>query len=151
MLESIASSLLTKYLGDYVEGNSLQTFIWHNKGLDSKNLQVSVSSGNVQLKSLNLKKSALKDLELPIVIKEGLSRFWYCLTSRIFGAVINEDPVVQSWIRSCNCSHFTSFSSLWTKRKNSSTFFLQRLFLLCRDQQGKKKRGPLLQSKVGYS
>jgi len=59
MLESIASSLLTKYLGDYVEG------------LDSKNLQVSVGSGDVVLKSLNLKKSALRELELPITVKEG--------------------------------------------------------------------------------
>jgi hypothetical protein len=43
----------------------------HGSGLDSKNLELSVSSGDVVLKSLSLKKSALKDLELPIRVKEG--------------------------------------------------------------------------------
>jgi hypothetical protein len=60
MLESLVSSLLTKYLGDYIEG------------LDSDNLNIGVTSGNVVLTNLRLKKSALESLELPIIIKEGM-------------------------------------------------------------------------------
>eukprot|EP01122_Echinamoeba_exundans_P003714 TRINITY_DN1378_c0_g1_i1.p1 TRINITY_DN1378_c0_g1~~TRINITY_DN1378_c0_g1_i1.p1 ORF type:complete len:3355 (-),score=763.88 TRINITY_DN1378_c0_g1_i1:110-10174(-) len=59
MLESIVSSLLTKYLGDYVEG------------LDTNNLNIGITKGDVVLANLRLKKSALDGLELPVVIKEG--------------------------------------------------------------------------------
>jgi hypothetical protein len=63
-------------------------------GLDSKNLQVSVSSGDVMLKSLNLKKSALKDLELPIVVKEGTGTLQFVLIVRFPWAVIDENTLV---------------------------------------------------------
>jgi hypothetical protein len=59
MLESIAASLLTKYLGDYVEG------------LDANNLKLNLSAGDAVLTNLKLKKSALETLELPITIKNG--------------------------------------------------------------------------------
>lgn len=39
-----------------------------------------MTSGDVVLKSLSLKKSALKDLELPIVVREGTSLIqWFFL------------------------------------------------------------------------
>lgn len=40
-------------------------------GLDSKDLKLEVTSGNVVLKNLKLKRSALRELELPVEIKEG--------------------------------------------------------------------------------
>ncbi len=60
MFESIIASILSSYLGDYIEG------------LERENLALSVFSGNVVLENLQLKKEALADLQLPITIKEGL-------------------------------------------------------------------------------
>jgi hypothetical protein len=56
---SLASGILSRYLGDYVEG------------LDSQNLEISLLSGSVELKNLKLKASALEKLDLPVTVKEG--------------------------------------------------------------------------------
>merc|ERR1711974_380801 len=60
ILESIASSLLTKYLGDYIEG------------LDKEHLSIALEAGDVTLGPLRFKKEALSELNLPITIKEGV-------------------------------------------------------------------------------
>jgi len=60
LLERLASKILTTYLGEYVEG------------LDADNLSLNLSKGDVVLSNLRFKKSALQDIELPIVVKEGL-------------------------------------------------------------------------------
>jgi len=60
MLESIASSLLSKYLGQYVEGLE-----------DSKNLKFSIGKGDVMLKNLRLKKTVLDEMDLPVQVSEG--------------------------------------------------------------------------------
>jgi vacuolar protein sorting-associated protein 13A/C len=59
VLESLAASLLEKYLGQYVSG------------FQKDNLKFSLSSGNAVLENLELKKEALDDLELPITVKAG--------------------------------------------------------------------------------
>lgn len=72
MLESIVSTLLTKYLGEYIEG------------VDTKSLNISVWSGTrwcvdflynflgkVELKDLKLKRSAFESLDIPIVVLQG--------------------------------------------------------------------------------
>jgi len=59
MFENIVAAILSKYLGDYVEG------------LESENFSLSIYSGNVVLTDLKLKKHCLSQLELPIVVKEG--------------------------------------------------------------------------------
>jgi hypothetical protein len=40
-------------------------------GLDTNNLNIGITKGDVVLTNLRLKKSALDGLELPVVIKEG--------------------------------------------------------------------------------
>ena len=59
MWESLVSSLLTRYFGKYL------------RGLESENLRVSLTSGEVTLENVALKTSALDDLLLPITIKSG--------------------------------------------------------------------------------
>jgi vacuolar protein sorting-associated protein 13A/C len=59
MLERIAATLLSKYLGEYV------------KGLERDNLHLNVIGGDVVLEHLELKTEALANLELPIEIKRG--------------------------------------------------------------------------------
>jgi hypothetical protein len=60
MLEGIIATVLSRYLGDYIEG------------LERENLSLGISSGHVKLENLRLKKEALADLELPLEIKEGV-------------------------------------------------------------------------------
>ncbi len=60
VLEGVVSALLTKYLGDYVEG------------LAAENLSLGIFSGEVTLENLALKRSALAGLNLPITVKEGV-------------------------------------------------------------------------------
>lgn len=43
-----------------------------NKGFDKKSLKISLVSGEVKLKNLQLQKSALDDLNLPIKVKFGM-------------------------------------------------------------------------------
>jgi len=59
MLESIVSSLLTRYLGEYVTG------------FEKEHLQVSLLSGEVVLENLQLKKEALDRFDLPLTVKAG--------------------------------------------------------------------------------
>lgn len=60
-VESLAVSILSKYLGTYV------------KGLLRENLNLSLSSGDVTLENLELRREALDDLELPITVRGGSS------------------------------------------------------------------------------
>ena len=60
MFEAQLAYYLDRYLGRYVYG------------LDAKALKVSVFSGDVVLTNLQLKPSALADLNLPINVKAGL-------------------------------------------------------------------------------
>lgn len=60
MLESIAASLLSRYLGKYVEG------------LEKDNINVSLGEGDLVLENLTLRKEALDDLELPITVRAGV-------------------------------------------------------------------------------
>lgn len=67
---SLATKILSRYLGDYVEG------------LDSKNLEISLLSGSVELRNLKLKTSSLEKLDLPVTVKEGAVQFVsYVLTN----------------------------------------------------------------------
>jgi len=59
MLEQIASNLLTKFLGDYIDG------------LDAENLSLKIGKGKVRLKNLKFKTSVLDQFELPVIVKEG--------------------------------------------------------------------------------
>lgn len=59
MFEDIVSSLLSKYLGDYLEG------------LSKKDLKISLWKGDVELTNLKVKTEALDFLNLPIQVKEG--------------------------------------------------------------------------------
>lgn len=60
MFEGQLAYYLNRYLGSYVYG------------LDPQSLKVSVFSGDVVLNNLQLKPSALADLNLPISVKSGL-------------------------------------------------------------------------------
>lgn len=59
VLESVVSALLSKYLGDYVDG------------LSTENLSLGIFSGEVVLENLALKRSALAGLHLPVTVKAG--------------------------------------------------------------------------------
>ena len=60
MLRKVVSTLLSKYLGRYVEG------------LEDKKLGVSVSNGDLELSELRLRDDSLDDLELPVMLQAGL-------------------------------------------------------------------------------
>src|SRR5262245_3846725 len=59
MLEGVVASLLSRYLGDFV------------RGIEPENLRVGILGGDITLENLELKKEALADLELPVVVKAG--------------------------------------------------------------------------------
>lgn len=59
VFESLVADLINKYLGEFVEN------------LDRSQLKISVMRGRVKLKNLELKKSVLDDLELPVELKAG--------------------------------------------------------------------------------
>jgi len=59
LLRSIAMGILSRYLGDFVEG------------LDANNLRISVYEGKVELSNLKLKATALSRLELPLEVEAG--------------------------------------------------------------------------------
>ena len=59
MFESIVSEILTKYLGKFV------------KGLDKENLKIAIWGGDVVLKDLEIRVSALANLNLPVAVKSG--------------------------------------------------------------------------------
>ena len=60
LLEGVAARVLSGYLGKYV------------KGIEQKNLKMSISSGDAILERLELRADALSELDLPIVVKGGL-------------------------------------------------------------------------------
>lgn len=57
MIETIVTNLLTKYLGQYIEGLN--------------NLNISLAQGEAVLKNLALRRSALDDFELPVTVLSG--------------------------------------------------------------------------------
>lgn len=59
MFEAVVGTVLSKFLGDYVEG------------LEGRNLEVNILSGHVVLENLQLKKEAFSRCQLPITIKDG--------------------------------------------------------------------------------
>ena len=59
MFESIVSEILTKYLGKFV------------KGLDKENLKIAIWGGDVVLKDLEIRVSALASFNLPVAVKSG--------------------------------------------------------------------------------
>jgi hypothetical protein len=56
-MEAVIASLLDALLGQYVDGLN--------------NVNLSMSSGDVVLENLAIKKEALQDLKLPIYVKSG--------------------------------------------------------------------------------
>lgn len=120
-------------------------------GLDSKNLELSVTSGDVVLKSLSLKKSALKDLELPIRVKEGNASPGY--TNPLVGS-LGQLTMKIPW------------ANLGTE---AAIVRISEVFLLCEPKERsavcaitpsidqnrvlpkKKRTGPILQNKAGCS
>ncbi|XP_070537095.1 intermembrane lipid transfer protein VPS13A-like isoform X2 [Ptychodera flava] len=59
VFESIVTDLMNKYLGDFVEN------------LDKSQLKLSIWGGDIVLNSLDLKESALDELDLPVKVKSG--------------------------------------------------------------------------------
>lgn len=59
MLESVLASVLNRFLASYVDG------------LNTSQLNVGIWSGDVKLRNLRLKTSALDKFRLPIDVKEG--------------------------------------------------------------------------------
>lgn len=59
VFESVVGTVLSKFLGDYVEG------------LEGKNLEVNIMSGRVVLENLQLKKEAFSRYQLPVTIRDG--------------------------------------------------------------------------------
>lgn len=64
-MESVVTSVLNALLGQYVDGLN--------------NLNLSVTSGDIELENLAIKKEALQDLKLPIYVKSGASRCFSAL------------------------------------------------------------------------
>ena len=86
MISRVVASVLRSLVGDYVEG------------IHSENLKMGLRKGDVELKNLTIKPSALEALELPLVIKNGtVGRLhaqvpWAHLTSK--PVVLNLEDVV---------------------------------------------------------
>jgi hypothetical protein len=59
MLEGLAATILSRYLGSYIDG------------LQRENLSIGIGSGDVVLENLQLKRDALDDLDLPVIVKSG--------------------------------------------------------------------------------
>ena len=59
MLEGVLASILNRFRASYVDG------------LNTNQLNVAIWSGDVKLRNLRLKRSALDKLRLPIDVKEG--------------------------------------------------------------------------------
>uniref|UniRef100_A0AC35U203 Chorein_N domain-containing protein n=1 Tax=Rhabditophanes sp. KR3021 TaxID=114890 RepID=A0AC35U203_9BILA len=60
MLESLVTSLLNKYVGEYLED------------LNTDQLSIAVLSGQVELENVPLKKTALRKLDIPVTVKSGV-------------------------------------------------------------------------------
>ena len=68
MLKKVVATLLSKYLGRYVEG------------LEEENLALSVKDGNLVLNDLRLRAEVLDDLELPVTMHSGWVTLSYIRT-----------------------------------------------------------------------
>ncbi|XP_004342414.2 hypothetical protein CAOG_08245, partial [Capsaspora owczarzaki ATCC 30864] len=79
MLENLVAGLLNKYLGQFVQG------------LDTKQLNLSLWSGNLVLENLQVRETAFSELDLPISVKAGTIG---TLTLKIPWKNITTDPVV---------------------------------------------------------
>ncbi|CAL9040995.1 unnamed protein product [Musa banksii] len=79
MLEAHVLYLLRKYLGEYVEGLSVEA------------LRISVWKGDVVLKDLKLKAEALNSLRLPVIVKAG---FVGTITLRVPWKSLGKEPVI---------------------------------------------------------
>jgi hypothetical protein len=64
MLEGVVASILSRYLGKYIDG------------LQKENINVSIGEGDLVLENLQLKKDALDELELPITVRSGRKPFY---------------------------------------------------------------------------
>ncbi len=94
MFEDVVSSLLSTYLGDYLEG------------LSKKDLKISLWKGDVELQNLvilessfylqRVKTEALDFLNLPIQVKEG---FVGTLTLKVISPFVHRyiDTVEETW------------------------------------------------------
>ncbi|PVV02833.1 hypothetical protein BB560_002703 [Smittium megazygosporum] len=78
MLEGVVTSILNKFLGDYVDN------------LETKQLQLGIWKGDVTLNDLNLRKDALDGLHLPINVTSGKIG---CLTLTIPWSNLTGQPV----------------------------------------------------------
>ncbi|XP_042405096.1 vacuolar protein sorting-associated protein 13C-like [Zingiber officinale] len=79
MFEAHVLYLLRKYLGEYVEGLSVDA------------LRISVWKGDVVLKDLNLKAEALNSLRLPVIVKAG---FVGSITLKVPWKGLGKEPVI---------------------------------------------------------
>lgn len=79
MFEAHVLYLLRKYLGEYVEGLSIEA------------LRISVWKGDVVLKDLKLKAEALNSLKLPVTVKAG---FVGTITLKVPWKSLGKEPVV---------------------------------------------------------
>ncbi|XP_062223332.1 uncharacterized protein LOC133922148 [Phragmites australis] len=79
MFEGHVLYLLRKYLGEYVEGLSVEA------------LRISVWKGDVVLKDLKLKAEALNSLRLPVTVKAG---FVGTITLKVPWKSLGKDPVI---------------------------------------------------------
>ncbi|KAB8087248.1 hypothetical protein EE612_011258 [Oryza sativa] len=79
MFEGHVLYLLRKYLGEYVEGLSVET------------LRISVWQGDVVLKDLKLKADALNSLRLPVTVKAG---FVGTITLKVPWKSLGKEPVI---------------------------------------------------------
>jgi vacuolar protein sorting-associated protein 13A/C len=79
MFEGHVLYLLRKYLGEYVEGLSVEA------------LRISVWKGDVVLKDLKLKAEALNSLRLPVTVKAG---FVGTITLKVPWKSLGKEPVI---------------------------------------------------------
>ena len=59
MLEGVLASVLNRFLAEYVDG------------LNTSQLNIGIWSGDVTLRNLRLKRTALDKFQLPLDVKEG--------------------------------------------------------------------------------
>jgi hypothetical protein len=96
-MESIVASALDMYLGSYVHG------------LVKENFNLNITRGDLEMENLAIKKEALQDLKLPIVVKSGIYRFYCwlnflisCSVDRLPWKIANQHPLVK-YYESTSC------------------------------------------------
>ncbi len=63
-MEAIVAGVLDMYLGSYVHG------------LVKENFSFDITRGDLELENLAIKKEALQDLKLPIIVKSGMNQLF---------------------------------------------------------------------------